>query len=169
MRNCPYALLRAFAGLFLRFRRDQSGNYLIIMGLMMPVLIGCVGLATDYGLWLHTHQSMQGAADSAAISAATAGITNSPSTQANAVTASYGFVSGADGVIVTVNRPPHSGLHTAQQEAIEVIVQQPQTPMFSAVFSSQPFTISARAVAAGLGGSGCVLALDRTANGAVTV
>jgi Flp pilus assembly protein TadG len=72
MRNCSYALLRAVAGPLLRFRRDQSGNYLIIMGLMMPVLIGCVGLATDYGVWLHTHQSMQGAADSAAISAATA-------------------------------------------------------------------------------------------------
>src|SRR5215211_8184282 len=54
-----------------RFWCDQAGSYLIITGLMMPVIVGCVALAADYGLLLHTRQSMQGAADSAAISAAT--------------------------------------------------------------------------------------------------
>jgi len=152
-----------------RFWYDQAGSYLIITGLMMPVIVGCVALAADYGLWLHTRQSMQGAADSAAISAATASITDNPLTQARAVTASYGFVSGANGVTVTVNRPPQSGTHTTTTGAVEVILQKPQPPAFSVVLGSQSFTIAARAVAVPIGGSGCVLALNKTASGAVTV
>ena len=58
---------------FSRFLHDTSGSYLIIGALMMPVLVGAVGLGTDYGLWVHTHQTAQSATDSAAVSAATDG------------------------------------------------------------------------------------------------
>src|SRR5438309_5672889 len=66
-----------------RFCGDESGNYLVVMGLLLPALVGTVGFATDLGIWFHTHQTMQGAADSAAISAATAG--SNLATQADAV------------------------------------------------------------------------------------
>src|SRR4051812_38731350 len=89
-----------------KFQRCERGNYLILTALTAPILIGVVGLSADYGLWVQTHRAMQNAADSAAASAATAyavGTTNSDN-QAKAVTSSYGFVHGSEGVVVTVNR-----------------------------------------------------------------
>src|SRR5438105_3098474 len=174
MRIRLHFLVRTGCDLFGRFRHDQSGNYLIMSAVLMPALAGMVGLGTDYGLWTYGHQTMQSAADSAAVSAAwayTSGSSNSAVTmQANAVTSSYGFVNGANSVTVTVNRPPQSGSYTSNSGAVEVIISQPQTPIFSALFLSNQLTISARAVALGnKPGDGCVLSLDGTASGAITV
>ncbi len=157
-------------GLLHRFRRDQSGNYLIISGLLMPVLVGFVCLGTDVTLWLYKHRAMQAAADSAAFSAATAYMQNvkdltSLQTQAWSAAGSYGFVNGSNGVNVTLNWP-----YDSRPGSVEVIVAQPQTPLFASLFLSS-LTISARAVAVGtpqVAGTGCVLALDQTAGGAVT-
>jgi Flp pilus assembly protein TadG len=175
--NSIHALARSRAGtyfrnsenLVIRFARDKSGSYLIISALMMPVLIGFVGLGTDYGLWVYTHQSAQSAADSAAVSAAAEGNADNLTVQAGAVTASYGFVNGVNGTTVTVNQPPKNGSHTAVANAVEVIVTQRKAPLFSAVFISTPLTISARSVAIPNVGTGCVIALDSTASGAITV
>src|ERR1041384_3459759 len=52
------------------FWRDRSGNYVIITALTAPILVGMVGLGTEDGLWLFTHQTEQSAADAAAFSAA---------------------------------------------------------------------------------------------------
>jgi Flp pilus assembly protein TadG len=153
-----------------RFRRDQSGVYLIIAGLMMPVLVGFVGLGTDVTLWYNQHRKMQDAADSGAVSAATAysnGV-NNVTPQANGVASSYGFVNGTNNVTVTVNQPPLSGTHTATAGAVEVIVAQPQARLFSAVFGSGQAAVSARAVAGATAGTGCVLALDHAKKGAAT-
>ena len=149
------------------FGRDQSGNFIILVALLMPVLVGFVGLGTDLTLWFYTHQAMQSAAESAAVSAATAA--KNLTSEANGVTAAYGFTNGVDNVTVTVNKPPQSGTHTATSNAVEVVVNQLKTPMFTAVWSSNPFPITARAVAVGGGGYGCMLALNRTLSGAVTV
>jgi hypothetical protein len=139
----------------------------------MPVIVGAAGLGTEVGLWYYTHQHMQSATDSAAISAATAyvvqGNSSGLSTHAKATTASYGFVAGLNGVTVTVNQPPASGNYTSTSNAVEVLVSQPQSRLFSGVFSSSPLTVAARAVAIGNGGLGCVLSLDGSASGATVV
>lgn len=167
MNNRVPSLLTTGAGLLQRFRADQSGNYLLMMALLMPVLIGFVGFGTDYALWMYTHQTAQAAAESAAVSAATAG--NNFTVEAQAVTAAYGFVDGSNGVTVTVNQPPQSGGHTTTAGAVEVIVQRAQIPVFAgAVWKSKQVSVSGRAVAVG-GGAGCVLTLDKKASGAVTV
>jgi Flp pilus assembly protein TadG len=155
--------------LLARFARDKSGSYLIIAALMMPVLVGFVGLGTDYGVWVYTHQSVQSAADSAAVSAATAAKAADVTVQASAVTALYGFVDGTNGATVVVNQPPKTGSHTTTSNAVEVVVTQQRAPLFSAAFLSRPVIISARSVAVPTPGTGCVIALDRTASGAVTV
>src|ERR1043165_6490957 len=87
--------------LLAQFHRNERGNYLVMTALLSPVLIGVVGLGSDYGLWNYTHQKMQSATDSGAMSAATAytlGNSNL-SVQANAVASSYGFVNGANTVV----------------------------------------------------------------------
>ena len=105
--------LAAF-GIAARFMRDQSGVYAALFGLMAPVCIGTLALGAETALWYSTHEKMQGAANSAAISAAVgliAGNTNY-ALQANATTASNGFVNGSSGTVVTVNKPPLSGPNT---------------------------------------------------------
>ncbi len=141
---------------------------MIIGALMMPVLVGFVGLGTDYGLWVYTHQTAQSATDSAAVSAAT-GNAADLTVQANAVAASYGFANGVKGATVTVNQPPQSGAYTGVSNAVEVIITQQREPLFSSLFISNAVNISARSVAIPNIGTGCVIALDSVASGAVTV
>jgi hypothetical protein len=160
-------------GLLRRFQREEAGSFVTIAGLAMPIFIGFVGLGTEAGLWLNKHQAQQGAADSAAVSAATAYYASNSvniNLQAKAITASYNLVDGANGVTVTTNRPPKSGKYVGDSGAVEVIVQQTQERLFSALWSSQPMSISARAVALVTdGGKGCMLALDPHASKSIVI
>src|SRR3569833_432230 len=74
---------------FRRFGRDESGSNVILTALLMPVLVGTAGLGTEVGWWYYKHKNMQSAADSGAVSAATAG--SNLTAEANAVTSSYGY------------------------------------------------------------------------------
>jgi Flp pilus assembly protein TadG len=153
------------------FLRDCSGNYAIIGALMSPVVIGAAGLATEGGLWYHKHQTLQGAADSAALSAAARyGLNvNAPlAPQARSVVAAYGYVDGSNGTVVTVNRPPASGAYTGNTKAVEVIVTSPQARLLSSIYSNASVTITGRAVAVpGSLGTGCVLSLNAAIAGGV--
>lgn len=155
-----------------RFGRDRSGNYATIFALLTPALIGFAGLSTEGGMWLYQHQTLQGAADSAALSAATLYTLNSskdPNAQADAVVATYGYTAGVNGTTVTVNRPPASGNYKSNPKAVEVIVSISQQRFLSAIYSSAPITIKGRAVAlAGDNGNGCVLSLNHSASGSIT-
>jgi Flp pilus assembly protein TadG len=160
-------VIRSCNSLLRRFRRDQSGSYIIIAALVMPVLVGTAGLGTEVGWWLYTHKNMQSAADSAAVSAATAG--SNLNAEADTVTALYGFTNGTQNVTVRVNQPPSTGNYASSPQAVEVIISQPQRRLLSALFGTDPVPITARSVAMPNAGTGCVLALDPTASGAVTV
>ena len=153
-------------------RRDllsnKDGATATVVGLVFFSLIGFLGLGSEAGMWYYTHRTMQSAADSAAVGAVAvlvAGGTGNYTTEAKATTAQYGFADGAAGVTVTVNKPPKSGHYTATANAVEVIVSQPQTALFSSLFLANGLTISTRAVAAP-SGTGCVLALDSKASAA---
>ena len=114
---------------------------------------------------------MQGAADAAAYSAGIAYNNNNGTsivTQAKGMTAQMGYVDGQNGATVTVNQPPKSGNYTSSPTAIEVIVQQPQQRFFSSLLLSSNPTVNARAVAT-LSNPSCVLALDQTANQAISI
>ncbi|MEK9279703.1 MULTISPECIES: pilus assembly protein TadG-related protein [unclassified Bradyrhizobium] len=158
------------AGLFRQFARDQSGSYVIISALLMPVLVGTAGLGTEVGWWYYKHKNMQSAADSGAVSAATAASAGTDLlSEANAVTANYGYTNAVNNVTVTVNQPPKTGNFTSNPQAVEVIVSQPQPRLLSALFGSDPVLITARAVALPNSGTGCVLALNASASPAVNV
>ncbi|MFL6688913.1 MAG: TadE/TadG family type IV pilus assembly protein, partial [Alphaproteobacteria bacterium] len=167
-----------FRDLLHRFRRDRSGSYLIIVGLAAPVMVGLVGLGSEYGLWMYTHQGAQSAADAAAFSAAQAYSVNGAggvvgnlgggggpgttvTTEANAIAKSFGFTDGQNGMTVTVHRPPTSGPMATARNGVEVTISQTQSRLFSALWNHNQVTISARSVALGNSALGCVLALDR--------
>ena len=151
---------------------DRRGAYSMVAALMLPVLVGFAGFGTEAGLWFFQHQKMQGAADAAAYSAGLAyvlGNTSGLQSEGKAVAAQYGFTDGSGNVTVTVNQPPASGPNTATTGAVEVIVQQSQTRLFSAVLTSSSFNIAARAVAVPTNGTPngpvpCVLGLDTAAS-----
>jgi hypothetical protein len=154
------------------FLRDTSGNYAILGALLSPVLIGAAGLATEGGLWYNMHQTLQGAADSAALSAAARYGLNANAgleSQAQSVVATYGYINGTNGTTVVVHRPPASGAYTGNNKAIEVIVSKQQPRLLSSIYNSAPLTIFGRAVALpGSNGTGCVLSLSGTASGSVS-
>ncbi|MGH6935108.1 MAG: pilus assembly protein TadG-related protein [Methylocella sp.] len=142
--------------------RDQSGAYAVMFGLMAPIFIGALTLGTETGLWYKTHEKMQGAADSAAISAAIGlnGGTANLTLEANATAASDGFTNGSNGTVVTVNNPPKSGPNAGNSGAVEVIIKQPQNLLFSSFFLTSPVVVQARAVAGAA--PPCVIALSQT-------
>jgi hypothetical protein len=164
--------------LLVRVLRDEEGSYLVLFAFLLPVLVGVAGLGTEGGLWLYSQQALQGAADSAAVSAARLYSRNPSATSANILTQAeaiiygvpplgYGFPSsGTNAVTVTLNQPPKSGNFTTNPDAFELILTRPQNPLFSSIWSSKSFNIEARSV--GLGSQQCgVLALDKSALGAV--
>jgi len=155
-----------------RFGRDQYGGYIVMASLLMPILLGFAGMGADYGIWMHTRQKLQGAAHAAAFSAAmtlTNNVSADVSLQANAITGAQGFTNGVNDVTVTVNQPPKSGTHMTA-DAIEVIVQQWQPRFLSTLQGSSKVLIMARAVAVtGSDGLGCVVSLNGSAAGAMTL
>ena len=51
-------------------RADERGTVAIMMGVLLPVLVGAMGLALEISYWYMTNRSMQNVADAAAIAAA---------------------------------------------------------------------------------------------------
>ena len=171
-RTNPDAARASLAQKLSRFWCDRRGNYAVITALLSPVLIGSAGLATEGGLWVYVHQSLQGAADSAALSSATLyglNISANLDNQAQSVVRTYGYTVGSSGTTVTVHRPPATGAYSGNNKAIEVIVTTQKSRLLSSLFSTGAVTLAGRAVALpGADGTGCVLALNLTASGDVT-
>jgi len=161
-------------GFLARFIRDERGSYIAFMALLLPALVTIAAFGTEGGYYLYNHRVVQSAADNAAYSVATALAINSSSTsadlllQARAMAATdYGLVDGANGVVVTVNRPPTGQCYASSQYigksgATEVAITESVTRTFSNVWSSGNVSICGRAVAIVSGGGQCVLALGTT-------
>ncbi|MDP1590606.1 MAG: hypothetical protein Q8M07_22830 [Prosthecobacter sp.] len=153
-----------------RWNKNEAGAIGIMAALTLPVLLGAAVMGTEVGFWAVQRQAMQGASHAAAISAVTSRLSGSARvSQARAITAARGFVSGHNGVSVEVNSPPVSGPFKSVPGAVEVIVRQPQRVMLAAIFSSDPVPVRARAVAIPRPGGACLLAINKTASGAITV
>lgn len=152
-----------------RFFSDDRGAVAIIMGLVLPVLIGMVGLAVEVGSWFGERRSLQSAADAGALAGAwdlLSGSNDTVTTSANTYATRNGFSSSSG--TITVNTPPNSGSYTTDATAVEVILTRTQSLLFSALFLGSNITISARAVAnSGAQGLGCLIALDSSASDAL--
>jgi Flp pilus assembly protein TadG len=149
------------------FARDRSGAATLTLAITFTMLVGFAALGTEVAEWYSIRRTMQGAADSAAYSAATAkwngASTAAFTSEAKSVTAGYGFTDEVAGAVITVNNPPASGSHTADSNAVEVLISRPQPLQLARMFLSGPPTLNTRAVATvNLGGNACVLALDRS-------
>jgi Flp pilus assembly protein TadG len=172
---------------------DRKGASAVMTALMLPVIVGFVGLAIDVGVWQVNKRKLQGVVDQAVYSAAMAaysGATVAQATiEAKAVFAQAGLVDGVGGVAVTVSNPATSGAYTANSKSWQVTATMTQQLYFSGLFLNNAPTLSTRGVAlqgysttsggtvTTTAGTGCTLTLDTTAqyatevtnNGAVSV
>src|SRR5215831_16188495 len=102
---------------------DSSGAVTVTLALTFTALVGFAALGSEVATWYSIRRTMQGAADSAAFSAATAkwngASTTAYTSEAQSVTGHYGFVDGSNGAVVTINNPPVSGAYTADNNAVE--------------------------------------------------
>lgn len=153
-------------------RRRANGHTLITVTLSIVVLLGFAGLATDVGYLEFVKRGMQTAADGAAIAGAqeilraqTAQITPAALHDAS----KNGFTDGTNNVSITVNNPPASGYYAGDPEAVEVIINQPNQPLyFLQVLGVTKGAVAARAVAHLGAGNGCLVALDTDNRGGIT-
>ena len=165
-------------------RREQEGQAIVLIALVLLVLFMFVGLAVDAGQLYSARRTMQEAADSAAYAGAVVvyqGGTHSPtgscgSTTTSTTTDGYlaavndgtknGFTDGVSGVVLTINNPPTSGPYCGDGRYFEVTIQtNVRTSLVPA--ESGLTTVRVRGVAGAepLNNGYAIMALDPAVNG----
>jgi hypothetical protein len=128
--------------------RRRRGKTLVMFALVLPVLLGIVGLVIDCGLLMAAQREVQNAADAAAMAAAMAelgrhGVPNDVAT--TIVNADNGL---ARATLSAFHHPPAAGAHAGDGRYYEVIVSYPITTLFMPALGAQGTpSIQARAVA----------------------
>jgi hypothetical protein len=112
-----------------RLRADESGNTLIYVTLSASVILGMIGLALDGSRAMITHSEAQGAADAAALAAASqldgqSGACDRAKAEAAAVTNRQRFAQGGGGDITIAAGSPRllSGLPASDSGSVEDMV-----------------------------------------------
>ena len=153
----------------MRFRKDESGQIMILAALSMTVVLGFMALAIDVGLLFNGKRKLQNAADAAATSAAIDYMFNASQTTSRAAANSAVTANQISGATVTVNFNPNiqSAYHTSSYY-VQVIISQPDRTFLMGMFNHKTMNIEAMAIA-GMpgGGNACVIVLNPHASGAM--
>ncbi len=148
-----------------RLRREDGGATAIMTALALTVLVGCVGLGTEVGMWYAERRAMQSASDAAAMGAAFDIYKNGKESDGieaagKADSARNGFTDGADDVLVAVNHPPEDGKFANKETAVEAVVSKTRPSLFGSLFMGDSVEIKVRSVATvKMIGVYCILAL----------
>jgi Flp pilus assembly protein TadG len=156
--------------------RDSSrrrGKILVLFVLLLPALLGMLGLVIEGGTLMATHRQVQTAADAAALAAAFDKLRGKTDTAATATATTFVQThNGLSSATVTVNIPPTSGSYSGNSQYVEVIVSYNVTTTIMPVLGlGSTQNIQARAVAgyeAVAAGEG-VGVLDPTENNGLSV
>jgi Flp pilus assembly protein TadG len=153
------------------FLSDVRGNTAVFFGLSLPMLVGFIGLGSETGYWFWKQRQLQEAADIASHTGALKLRDTHSHDQSRAAAESDAVLHGYDPAMgeIDVNTPPSSGAF-ADNQSVEVIITHNQPRFFSALVSEEPVVIEVRAVSTYIEhATACVLALSKTAVGAVNV
>jgi Flp pilus assembly protein TadG len=168
-----------------QLRADKSGVSGIVTAMALAALMGFSGLAIDVVMWESNQRAMQGAADQAALAAATAfrnagetGALGDSATSRNAAYATAmqsGYPSGS----ITVG-PFNNGGACTNDGCLQVTITQAQDRYFTGIFLSSNVSVTVSAVGTcngcgngdftvpSGGGDPCVMALDASGSGVIT-
>ncbi|WP_442485305.1 pilus assembly protein TadG-related protein [Aeoliella sp. SH292] len=140
-------------------RNRRQGKILVLLCLLLPTLVGVVGLVIDSGMMFDRREQLQGVADAGAAAAAFALMQGESPTTAVAMAESMVAASSQTAAAVTVNIPPLTGNFAGLSTHAEVIVSTNYAPGF-ARFVPGTRRVEARCVAG---------ASDATAGAAIVV
>jgi len=127
----------------------RTGKTLVLFALLLPLLLGMVGLAIDGGLLLAAYRQTQNAADTAALSAAYDLLNNLSAASATTTGTTYVQTNNnMANATVTINIPPSSGPHAGSASFAEALISYPyQTSFIQLLGVNTNQTVGARAVA----------------------
>ena len=155
---------------------DRRGVTAVITAIALATLIGFCGLAVDVVMWEVNQRDLQGAADQAALAAATAfrnaGETGALGDSTTAQNAAYATAirSGYPAASVTV-AAYNNGTTCTSDGCLQVTITQQQPQYVTGLFLSS-ITTDASAVGSivvtSTGGGACVMALDASGSGVIT-
>jgi hypothetical protein len=123
------------------FRKNESGQAIVLMALSLAVIMGMAAFVIDVGSWYHTKRHLQGTADAAALAGAQLLPTDSSGAQSQALTYANkngGNVAGAD-IAVTSS--------VFQNDTISVKAKKTDAGIFSGILGIAGADIDARAKA----------------------
>ena len=154
------------------FTGDDKGIIIVMFALMLPLMVGFIGLGVEVAQWFGEKRNMQAAADAAAIAGAYE-VNESRASQTKTIAQREAENNGWDSTSGTITvrntqfdpTDPVSNSYTTDYttdaSAVEVVLTWTLTPMFIGYFISGDVTINARAVATIVTGSttACILAL----------
>jgi Flp pilus assembly protein TadG len=168
-------LMPACTSFLKRLASNRSGAIVILFALMLPLLIGSLGLGVEAVFWFSSKRDLQTAADAGAIAAAyeVANLSTSTVRDAEARAEAQRNVASLADADITINKPPAISTvyndTVAFPDAVEVQVSAQITPLFVSFFSGDNITLTAYAVAEASdgGGEACVLALSGFVGAAV--
>jgi Flp pilus assembly protein TadG len=153
--------------MFVRFLRDQRGNFTVLSAIMMVTMAGIAGLAADYGNGLFNRMEDQRVADTAAVAGARV---YDETRSASAVTTAVNNVAALNGVSSSFvasgigNSPTGDG-----NQAVSVTISsQPALTFSRLLYHPASGALLVRASAAAEmkpGGVGCVIALNAGGTG----
>ena len=153
------------------FRDDRRGVVIAVFALMLPIIVGFIGLGVETAFWFSAKRELQSIADAAAIAAAYEAQDGSDDSAiqgaAEHAAGQNGWASSNHGAISPA--VPTSGSFSGDTAAREVSVTRSVNLIFTNMFLDSAVSITARAVARASGDSeACVLALDDSASGALS-
>jgi len=168
-----------------QLRADQRGVSGIVTAMALTALIGFSGPAIDVVMWESNQRAMQGAADQAALGAATAfrdanetGTLGDSTTAQNAAYATV-IQAGYPASAVTL-AAFNNGSSCTNDGCLQVTITQAQQRYFTGIFLASDVNVSVSAVgtcngcgngsfeSASGGGDACVMALDASGSGVIT-
>ena len=126
-------------------RNKESGQALLFMAMVLPVLIGMIGMVIDIGYARREKIMLQNACDAAAVAGAL---------EVGLIDVTQAAISGAkennvnDGV--TVYYPPQDGGHVGDMTSVEVVINDDCPTFFVRLFNKNSIPIQVRAVAQGV-------------------
>lgn len=153
------------------FRRDKSGNTMILMALAMPALVGGTGLAVDVSQWYMWKREMQYAVDQAAMSGA---YSYSKDDQGDWERRAAMEITSNEQIVDFAGVPLFAiaDFGDGDDNSVLVTLSASRTLPFTGMFMTTPTTITVRAQAAIQESSNftsCLVATDEDAEGAITL
>ncbi|MEM1377353.1 MAG: TadE/TadG family type IV pilus assembly protein [Pseudomonadota bacterium] len=154
-----------------RLARNTGGGFAVYAGMLSPILLGTVAGGLDYFAYVNHRVTLQDLADTAALSAVREAALegwSKETAQAIADSVIAANFEGRDDLGKTVYRA--TGVPDEKTRSIRVTITQDHFPYFAARFFPTPqIQVDATASSASKGDNICVIGLDESATGTVSL